>query len=174
MRQDSHHLRLLALLYERVVQHYALVLEKAIPACADLDSSYQHCITLSTVVQRPSNVTTCTGVGPARCCQSYFDCKRWRGLISRRPFLAGRECPGDTHMYALLCAERVEPSMTNNLVSGNLRDPANSSIFSLRMDTLYGTTHPPHMAATHPCIFHHPAASDLRAGIKQIGDLNVT
>lgn len=37
MRQDSHHLRLLALLYEGVVQHYALVLEEAIPACADLD-----------------------------------------------------------------------------------------------------------------------------------------
>ena len=40
MRQDSHHLRLLALLYERVVQHYALVLEEAIPACADLAPSY--------------------------------------------------------------------------------------------------------------------------------------
>jgi hypothetical protein len=64
--------------------------------------------------------------------------------------------------------------MTNNLVSGNLRDPANSSIFSLRMEILDATALPPHMAASHPCIFHHPAISDLRAGIKQIGDLNVT
>lgn len=90
MRQDSHHLRLLALLYERVVQHYALVLEEAIPACAYLCASYQQraCndITVTTVVNRPSTVTMCTGVCPARCCQSCFDGKGSRGLSSRRPF----------------------------------------------------------------------------------------
>ena len=42
MSQDSHNLRLLALLYKRIVQDYALVLEEAIPAHAlsYLESSY--------------------------------------------------------------------------------------------------------------------------------------
>ena len=35
MSEDSHNLRLLALLNERVVQHDALVLEESIPAHAD-------------------------------------------------------------------------------------------------------------------------------------------
>ena len=35
------------------------------------------------------------------------------------------------HMYALLCAERLEPSTTKSFLSGKRRLPASSSMLSL-------------------------------------------
>ncbi len=66
MRQDSNHLWLLALLYEGVIQHYALVLEEAIPACADRNSSHEKKAcngnTHSAVADRRSTMILYTGV----------------------------------------------------------------------------------------------------------------
>ena len=149
VRQHSHHLLAAALLYQRVVQDDALVGAKAVLRCVGgwggggatggslfggrHGECHAGCVRARLCGAHPAEKHTHTAaLAPAPCVQLAWPPCHTRTHTYTRAHTHTHSntlaTPSTRTMYALECAERVEPSMTNSFLRGKASEAASSSI----------------------------------------------